>query len=129
MFVITAIYAAILALMLVALSAHVIMVRNKENVFLGTGEAQPLLRATRAHGNFVEYVPMGLILLGLIEALGGAAWQLHALGLLLVGGRICHFIGVGTAAAPLSLRVGGMLLTFVMLTLAGLRLLAAASGL
>ena len=64
-------YAALLALLYLALSGLVIRQRLRHGVPIGLGEAEGLLRASRAHGNFAEYVPFALVLILLLEQ-GGA---------------------------------------------------------
>ena len=64
-FPVTSLYAATLGLLLVVLSDLVSRGRRRSQVSLGHGGDPMLERTMRAHGNFVEYVPLGLILLGL----------------------------------------------------------------
>ncbi len=64
---ITPIYAGLLTLLFVALSVRVIGGRRMAGVGLGDGGNRLLLRKTRAHGNFAEYVPFALILMALAE--------------------------------------------------------------
>ena len=56
-------YAAILALLFVALSVYVILGRAKYKVLIGEGTSPDMLRRIRAQGNFIEYTPLFLILL------------------------------------------------------------------
>ncbi|CUH80243.1 Inner membrane protein YecN [Tritonibacter multivorans] len=119
----TSLYAALLTAMLLFLSARVIVLRNRERVAIGTGQSEALLRATRVQGNFSEYVPLGLILMGLCEAQGVPGWQIHLFGALLFFGRVSHFIGVSGDEKSLRPRIVGMVMTFTMLAMAGLRLL------
>ena len=67
MLVTTAVFASILALMFIKLSLGVIALRRKNKVSLGAGGVDELERAMRAHGNFAEYVPLGLFLMGALE--------------------------------------------------------------
>lgn len=126
MFAITSLYAALLTAMLLVLSIRVIALRNRERVSIGTGQSEALLRATRVQGNFSEYVPIGLILMGLCEAQAVPSWQIHFFGALLLLGRISHFIGVSGAEKSLLPRIAGMIMTFTMLAVAALRLVFAA---
>ena len=64
----TAIYAAILTFVYVKLALNVINLRHQNKVSLGDGGREDLQQAIRSHGNFAEYVPLGLILLGCLEA-------------------------------------------------------------
>jgi hypothetical protein len=120
---ITALYAALLALLFLALSVLVIRQRLKAKVALGLGKAEGLLRASRAHGNFAEYVPILLVLLLLLELGGSRPWLLHALGAAILLGRVLHASGISRSPERLVLRQAGMLLTFVPLAVAALALL------
>jgi uncharacterized membrane protein YecN with MAPEG domain len=83
MLVTTAVFASILALMFIKLSLGVIALRRKNKVSLGAGGVDALDRAIRAHGNFAEYVPLGLCLIGALELNGAPLEIVGALGLLL----------------------------------------------
>ncbi len=120
MYQITALYAGILAIILVALSARVIMGRQSSSVSLGDGGGA-LSTRIRSHGNFIEYVPMALIVIGLLEARGTAGWLVHVLGIVLVVSRLLHPFGlamkppnapraIGASGTLLVLLVGGILL-------------------
>ena len=113
--VIISFYAAVLAFIYIYLSLNVVKVRKANKISLGTDNNPQLLRATRAHGNFIEYVPFALILIFLAEFQGLSSHYCHALGALLVFGRICHFVAINDDT--LKLRVIGMLSTFATLAL------------
>ena len=66
-FPVTTFYASLLGLLFIFLSARVSTNRRRAKVSLGLGEDVGLERANRAQGNFIEYVPIGLILLLLLE--------------------------------------------------------------
>ena len=123
--ILTAAYAAILALMLLALSIRVIRLRYVHGVSLGDGGEERLERAVRGQGNFAEYVPIALILILCLELLKQPPWLLHAAGLTLVAGRAAHGICFGFCESAPILRQAGMLLTFAALTIAALGNLAA----
>jgi len=53
-----------------------------------------LAEKVRRHQNFLEYVPMLLILFGAIEASGGSSMFLYVAGDLLIIARIAHAIGL-----------------------------------
>jgi len=91
---ITALYAAILSVFFVLLSFWVIYLRRNLRVGLGDGGHHVLKRAIRTHGNFVEYVPFSLVLLGCLESMDEGAQVLHAIGLTLVTARVLHIIGL-----------------------------------
>ncbi|MEO8558079.1 MAG: MAPEG family protein [Rhodospirillales bacterium] len=92
---ILAVYAGILGLMFFFLSARISLMRMNTRVLLGHADNPMLHRAIRAQANFAEYVPLCLILIGLIAALGFSAWVIHALCLVLIVVRLAHALGVG----------------------------------
>ena len=106
---ITSLFAALLALMLFTLTMTVIVTRMTTKTDLGDGDNPSMFRRIRAHGNFVEYVPMGLILLGLNEVSGAGGIWLVAIGALLLVGRILHAAGMIFTISPS--RVIGTMLT------------------
>ena len=120
MLTVTPIYAGLAAFMLVALSVRVIRGRGVARVGLGDGDNLTLRRAMRAHGNFVEYVPLVLLLMALAEFQAAAAWQVHLVGVLLLVGRLAHALGVSREPEPRNFRVVGMALTFAALITGGL---------
>jgi len=91
---ISALYAGILAVIVVVLSSRVGRARLRTEVSLLHGESSELLVEIRRHANFTEAVPMPLILLALIELNGASGTLLHGLGAALVAARIVHPIGL-----------------------------------
>jgi uncharacterized membrane protein YecN with MAPEG domain len=120
---ITPCYAAVLALLFVLLSARVISARRTSRVVLGSGDDPGLERRVRVHGNFAEYVPLALLLLGMAELRGAGPILLHGLGLTLVGARVLHALGLSRTPEDLRLRTVGMAGTFTVLTVTALLLL------
>ncbi len=120
----TAFYAALAAFFLIYLSFRVIAARRRARVAIGDGEDRTLQRRIRAHGNFAEYAPLALILMGLAEAQGAPLWTVHVLGLALLAGRALHAYGVCLDPEPLKYRQAGMALTFAVLAVGGLLNLA-----
>lgn len=106
---ITGLYAALAALLIVALSRNVIALRRQHKVALGDGGHTDLLAAIRAHANAIEYLPIGLLLLLLLELSQSPAWLLHLLGGLFIVGRLIHANGV--SKANIKHRILGMQLT------------------
>jgi uncharacterized protein len=117
---ITAIYAALLGLLLLALTVNVSRLRRARRVGIGHGEHEDLHRAIRAHGNFVEYVPMALILLLSVELLAYRAWIVHGLGMALVIGRLLHGYALTRYAGPSAGRAAGIGLTWLVILAASL---------
>lgn len=116
---ITGIYAGIAAIMLVYLSLRVVGQRRRNKVSIGTGGNPDVERAIRVHGNFVEYTPIMLLILGFIETGGFAPAGVHALGALIIIMRISHFMGISTQAAPAIFRMVGAAGTFLLLLILG----------
>lgn len=112
---ITGLYAGLLGLIFFALSMQVIKVRRKHMVSLGDGNIDDLQRATRAHANFSEYVPVCIILLLIAELTSQAGVFLHICGIALVFGRIAHAYGLVTKAGASWGRISGTLATFTVL--------------
>ena len=60
---ITALYAAFAGLMLLALAALVVRARWRYRTPFGVGSEPGMERAVRVHANFIEYVPLALVLM------------------------------------------------------------------
>lgn len=117
---ITSLFVAAFALALVALSLPISLRRMKVGVLEGVGTDEALHRRIRTQGNFIEYVPLALIALGLAEAQGAPAWNVLLIGGALAAGRLLHAIGM-LQGAP-ALRGFGMILTYLSLILAAVDL-------
>jgi len=109
---ITSIIAAVLTIIFINLSFAVISLRRKNKVGLGTGGHVDLERAIRAQGNFVEYVPFGIILIAILELNGAPWWLVLVPGVALIIGRLIHAKGIRTPPPDFSKRVLGMMFTF-----------------
>lgn len=125
---ITALAASALALWLLWLSVAVIRQRIATRRALGVrDDDRMLLRAVRAHANFAEYAPMALVLLLLLELGGAPSWWVAALAAALVAGRVAHALGISREPEALRFRQAGMMLTFAVLALGAVSLLALAA--
>lgn len=125
---ITAFWIAVAAIALVALSLPVALHRKRSLTSLGDGGDSMLQRRIRAHGNFTEYVPLGLLVIAAVEACGYASWIVWAVSGLLALGRLSHAIALLGGTLPL--RMLGMIATFLSLIGgAGLILVCLAQGL
>lgn len=113
---ISAIYAGILALLIVWLSLNVIKTRRANKVILGDGGLPALQNAIRAQGNAIEYIPISLVLLVLLELSGVTYLLVHLAGIALIIGRVIHAKGLLTE--NLRYRVLGM--QFTIFTIIGL---------
>jgi uncharacterized membrane protein YecN with MAPEG domain len=120
------VYAALLAVLFVALSLRVIGARRSGKVAIGVGGDPGLERRMRVHANFSEYAPFALLLLALAELRGAPALLLHALCLALLIGRAAHAWGVSNPSEDFRFRVFGMAATFTVILLVALVLLGGA---
>lgn len=112
---ITALYAVPLSLLFIHLSYRVIGLRKQVKAAFGDGGDRSLARAIRVHGNFAEYVPFALVIMGLAEINGAPAWGIHVLGFALLAGRLAHAWGVSQPVENFRFRVFGMASTFLVL--------------
>ena len=117
---VTPVYATLLGLLFIALSLRTIRLRRKHRVAVGDGNNNDLRRAMRVHANFAEYVPLALLLIFFAELDGSPKWWIHALAFTLLCGRLAHAWGVSHARENFRYRVWGMLLTFGVISAAGL---------
>lgn len=116
-FLITGLYAACLTLLYLVLAVRIIRLRWKHRVGIGSGNAEDLQAAVRVHGNFIEYVPLALILMAAVESSGVANGLLHGIGIALVAVRISHAIGLTKTVGVSLPRSIGVLGTFAILLL------------
>lgn len=93
---VSALYAVLGALLLVKFSFDVVRLRTQYHVGYGDGGFSELQVAIRVHGNAVEYVPIGLILLLFMEMNGAQTWMVHVCGILLIVGRLMHSTGLSS---------------------------------
>lgn len=112
---VTALYASILAALMIWLSIEVIKQRRKAQVKYADGGVDALQIARSAHSNAVDYIPITLIMMALLEYNGASLWMVHVCGGLFVIGRILHAKGI--LADRLKGRVSGMKLTFLVMAI------------
>ena len=112
MITVTLTTASILGLIFIWLCMRVISVRVKHEALIGDEGKTDLLFAIRTHGNFTEYTPIFLILLGALELSGANTNVLWGLAALFVAARLSHIPGMGENA-NLRLRQAGVLGSFL----------------
>lgn len=91
---ITSLYAIPLAALCLVLWMNVTRTRAANGISIGDGGDIVLHERIRRHGNFIEWVPMVLILMILAEAQGADAIYIHITGALLLLGRLVHPFGL-----------------------------------
>jgi uncharacterized protein len=125
----TMLYAAMLALLFSILTLLVVIQRRKNDVPYGDDNITPLRSAIRAHGNFVEYVPFALILLGLLEFSGFSRTTLNALFIALLAARIAHAVAMFSATGTrlyFVTRIFGAFTTWIVIIVTAVILLLSA---
>jgi uncharacterized membrane protein YecN with MAPEG domain len=115
----TPLYAGLLALWYLVLSYRIITIR-REGTSFGDGGNPVLLRRIRAHGNFAEYVPFILILIGILELSHLPNIIVHGLGITLVIARLLHGYALSFRETFKFGRFWGTALTFLLLLVCGL---------
>ncbi len=116
---ITLLYAGLLSLWLLVLSGRVIAIRS-QGISLGDGGNPVLLRRIRAHGNFAEYVPMILVMIGFLELSQLSRVLIHIMGATLLVARLLHGYALSFSESFKFGRFWGTALTFLLLAVCGL---------
>lgn len=111
---VSAVFAAVLGLLLVVLSLLVSRFRLKYRKGMGVTDDRDFEAAVRAQANLVEYAPMGLIMLAIAELNGVASGLIYWTGMAFVVGRILHAFGmINGRGGPHMARLTGALLTWL----------------
>ncbi len=124
---ITMTFTGILLLVQVGLSVTTSANRAKLDIEYGDNGNLAMLKAIRAHGNFIEYVPIILIAMGVSEGAGAPAWLLVTAGCVAVISRLshaAHMFGYGGRVT----RAFGAGLTTLLMTVFAVYLLGLTSG-
>lgn len=121
---VTAVFAAVTGLLLLVLSGQVVKYRIKYRQGLGVADDPGFEAAVRAHGNLIEYAPLGLLMLGIAEINGVSSTLIYWTGMALVVGRILHAWGmINGQGEPHKARMVGILLTWLAILCAAILLL------
>lgn len=118
-------YAALLALIYVALSFRVIRLRQKLRVALGDGNDKQLKRAIRVHGNFAEYVPFTLVMIYFVEIQSHNLLLVHGLCSAFILARLAHIYGVSQIKENIAFRVVSLFITGAVLCMSAAVILIA----
>ena len=92
--VVTTLYAGILGLVCLGIASQAGRLRGRTKISIGDGGNRELLLAMRRHANFVEWVPLALLLLALLEMNAVSPLAIHGLGATLVVARLSHATGL-----------------------------------
>jgi uncharacterized protein len=95
--------------------------RGAEKVSIGDGGNEAVIRRMRAHANFIEYTPIVVILIAVVEMAQGTSMWLWVVMSIYMLARVAHGLGMDGLKGG---REAGTLVT--MLTMVGLGLYAIA---
>ncbi len=119
---ITAVTAAVLALLLLATAIETVSKRLKLKAAFGDADDAGLIAASRSHGNLAEHAPIVLIMLGLLEFGGANSTLLMSIAGAFIFGRLAHVVGLHQPSepgkAPLARQIGVILTWLTLLALA-----------
>ena len=115
---VTLLFAAILSAFMIVLAVRVLDLRGSPvtKSFHKPGrviDPLELERAIRGHGNLIEYAPLFLILMLLLELTEASETFLYICGTVFTVGRFMHGIAFSFMKKNGLLRIGGMTLTFL----------------
>ena len=108
-----AFYAVLNALLMLILGMLVVRARVKTRTEIGDGGNPDMVGPLRAHANNTEYVPMGIVLLLVMYALGSNVIVIHVMGATLTLGRLLHAFGLSRNVGTSAPRFIGMILTWL----------------
>ncbi len=125
------VYAGFFGIMLVLLSWRIVRLRHKYGSFnhkMNEGGHNEMTAAVRAQGNFIEYLPLALLLMWMLETMQFSAWIIHALGVLLILARLLHVHGLNEPGGNGAGRKRGTRLTWTQIVACSLLAFAGAFG-
>jgi len=125
---VSALYAGLVGILLLALAARVSRLRRRHAVGLGDGGQKDLQRAIRAHGNAVEWAVPAILLLLIAELNGAGTLLLHGCGIATVAGRVLHAFGLSRWAGHSFGRFTGSAVSWLALLVLALWCVAAWLG-
>ncbi|MFK7978117.1 MAG: MAPEG family protein [Halioglobus sp.] len=103
---VTPLYAALLGLLFIPFTMRVGFYRLSSKIFVGDGGDDEMVRRMRSQANFIETVPLALILIVVMELMGAGSYWLHGLGALLVVARLLHYLGMSGIGPELGRPIG-----------------------
>jgi uncharacterized membrane protein YecN with MAPEG domain len=117
--------AGLIGVLAAVLTLNVGRMRTKKKIFLGDGGDREMIAAIRAHGNLVEFAPLCLLIIWLLNGPYGHR-TIAVMGIILLLARLLHAGGMlglvpmgrtaGAAGTTILLAVAS-----IMLALAGIR--------
>jgi uncharacterized membrane protein YecN with MAPEG domain len=120
---ITGLYVALGVLLVLILGIRVVLRRWTARIGIGDGGDKELHKRIRAHGNAIEYLPIGLLALLLLDLDGTSPVVLHVCGIALLVARVSHAIGLSRTGGTSPERFFGIGLTLLVLLVMAVLLL------
>ena len=120
---ITALYTAILILFMLFLAYKTSARRQEAKINFGTGDDKVMECRSRAFGNFIEFVPMMILLMGMLELQSVETWIVHLLGISIIVARVLHALGITDTLKTPNGRFWGATISYAILLLGGCFLL------
>lgn len=117
---VTVLYAGLLGVVSMVLSALCGAQRGKSGVSIGDGGNDQMVVAMRRHGNFTEHVPIALIVIALLEMNSVSVMAVHILGGGLLFCRVAHAVGLRSDMGANPARFIGAAGTFLVTGVASL---------
>ncbi|MEP2987578.1 MAG: MAPEG family protein [Parasphingorhabdus sp.] len=113
---VTALTAAICAIMLLLTAISTVRNRLKTSRAYGDGGHAGIVSASRSHGNLAEHAPLFVIMIALLEMARASHWPLTGLAVLFLAARTAHIIGLyqrGEEGPPPLARQAGVIGTWL----------------
>ncbi len=115
--------AAVFGLLHVVFTLRVGNYRFKSRISLGDGGDPEMRNRVRAHGNFIENVPIAVLLILLNDLDGAQDNTLILMGSILLISRLTHYLTIATRRLPVILRPLSMIGTLGTILAASVMLL------
>ena len=115
--------AAVFGLLHVIFTLRVGNYRFKSRISLGDGGDPEMRNRVRAHGNFIENVPIAVLLILLNDLDGAQDTTLILMGSILLISRLTHYLTIATRRLPVILRPLSMIGTLGTILAASVMLL------
>lgn len=126
---VTPIYVALTAILVAVFGLRVALSRPKYKVSLGDGGNDQMKVIQRGFGNLIEYAPIVLLLLLMMEIQGISSQMLHIYGAIFIIFRIIHPLSLFGAGKPPRLKLIGRQVsaagTFTLIVIGAITLLIA----
>ncbi len=115
---VTPLYAAFLALVLVALQWRIVALRDKfQSSRMQEDGHSEMTATTRAVAHMVEYTPIAVLLMLIAETQGTSPIIMHILGITLIAGRLAHLKGLRDPSGKSPLRRLGTRITWAVIVI------------